>query len=496
MVHGAMGSKPSKTRKRRCAAKGKNTRKTKTVGGSRGLCLQDRPLLQESAAGIDIGAREIYVAVPPDRDPRPVRVFQTFTDDLIALAQWLKQCGITTAAMESTGVYWIPLYEILQEHGIQTCLTNPRGMKNVPGRRTDWHECQWLQYLHAMGLLHASFRPDADVVAVRTLMRHRQGLVRIATQHVQHMHKALTQMNLQIHHVISDITGSTGTAIVDAMLAGERDPAVLAKFRDSNIKASAATIRRSLIGDWSVEHLFTLRQSRQLYDEYKKYIGEVDREIERLLGEISSQVDPEQKPLPPDRKRGGKTRRCKHHRGSDDFDLRKEAYRLFGVDVTQIPGLQTSALALFSETGRDMNRWHSADAFAAWAGLCPDNDITGGKVQWRGSRKIKSRVGNLFRLAASSLHHSHAPLGDYLRKMKARLGKQGGITATAHKLAMIYYTLVKRQVEYDESVWAERDEMRQQRLEKRVRRQAERLGFRLVPKEESDSPQTTQAERS
>jgi transposase len=457
-------------------------------GGKRGMCLQDRPVLEPDAAGIDIGAREIYVAVPPDRDPRPVRVFQTFTDDLIAIAQWLEQCGATTAAMESTGVYWIPLYEILQEHGLRTCLTNPRGMKNVPGRRTDWHECQWLQYLHSMGLLAGSFRPDSKVVAVRTLMRHRQGLVRMAAQHVQHMHKALTQMNLQIHHVISDITGVTGTAIVDAILAGERDPAVLAKLRDPNIKASAETIRRSLIGDWSAEHLFTLRQSRKLYDDYKASIGEVDGEIERLLGEMEGKVDPQEKPLPPDRKRNGKTRRCHHRQKNDGFDLRQQAYRLFGVDVTQIPGLQTSALTLFSETGRDMRRWRNAAAFAAWAGLCPDNDITGGKVQWRGARKVKSRVGDIFRIAASSLHNNHSPLGDYLRKMKARLGKQGGVTATAHKIAVIYYTLIHRQVEYDESIWAERDALRPQRLERKLKRQAERLGYELVLKQNSASP--------
>src|SRR5262249_22255187 len=198
--------------------------------------------------------------------------------------------------------------------------------------------------------------------------------------------KALTQMNLQIHHVISDITGVTGTAIVDAILAGERDPAVLAKLRDPNIKASAETIRRSLIGDWSAEHLFTLRQSRKLYGGYKSSIGEVDGEIERLLGELEGKIDPMEKPVPPDRKRNGKTRRCHHRQKSDGFDLRQEAYRLFGVDVTQVPGLQTSALALYGETGPDMGRWRNAAAFAAWAGLCPDNDITGGKVQWRGTR--------------------------------------------------------------------------------------------------------------
>lgn len=465
--------------------RGKVAKRHGRPGSRRGLCLDDRPVWEPNAAGIDIGAREIYVAVPPDRDPEPVRVFQTFTDDLERIAQWLAECGITTAAMESTGVYWIPLFDILEARRLKPCLTNPRGMKNVPGRRTDWHDGQWLQYLHTIGLLKGSFRPAAEIVVVRGLMRQRQGLVQMAAQHVQHMHKALTQMNLQIHHVISDITGVTGSAVVDAILKGERDATVLAKLRDPNIKASEETIRRSLIGTWRAEQLFILRQSRQMYDEYKKKIAEVDREIERLLGQMEGLVDPEQKPLPADGKRDGKIRRRKQHQGNAGFDLRQEVYRLFGVDVTQIPGLQTSALKLFTEVGRDMGRWRDCHAFAAWAGLCPDNDITGGKVQASGTRQLKSRVGEILRLAACSLHHSACPLGDYLRKMKGRLGKPGGVTATAHKLAIIFYTMVKRQVEYDESMWAQRDAQREKRLEKKLKRQAERMGYRLVPEDQA-----------
>ena len=226
------------------------------------MCLEDRPVLEPNAAGIDVGAREMFVAVPPGRDEHPVQVFATFTEDLERLADWLLQCGVTTVAMESTGVYWIPLYEILEQRGIRACLVNARHMKNVPGRRTDWHECQWLQFLHSVGLLRASFRPEENICAVRTVLRHRSELVMAASQHVQHMHKALTQMNLQIHHVISDITGTTGLAIVDAILAGQRDAAVLAKLRDPHIKAHAETIRKSLVGNWRSEHLFTLKQSR------------------------------------------------------------------------------------------------------------------------------------------------------------------------------------------------------------------------------------------
>ena len=220
------------------AGTGKRGRKRK------GMCLEDRPILEANAAGIDIGAREVFVAVPPDRDEHPVRVFSTFTEDLEKLAQWLVSCGITTVAMESTGVYLIPFYDIVEKYGVKACLVDARGMKNVPGRRTDWHECQWLQFLHSVGLLRAAFRPEGDVCAVRSMMRYRTELVEMTSQHILHMHKALTQMNVQIHHVISDLTGMTGLAIVDDIIAGQRDPVVLAKLRDPRIKASEETIRK------------------------------------------------------------------------------------------------------------------------------------------------------------------------------------------------------------------------------------------------------------
>src|SRR6516165_7321592 len=268
----------------------------KRGGKRKGMCLEDRPILELNAAGIDIGAREIYVAVPPDRDEQPVRVFSTFTEDLQKMAQWVVSCGITTAAMESTGVYWIPPYDVLEQHGVKACLVDARGMKNVPGRRTDWHECQWLQFLHSVGLLRAAFRPDAEVCAVRSLMRYRGDQVLMANQHIQHMHKALTQMNVQIQHVISDITGLTGLAIVDSIIEGERDPAVLAKLRDPRIKASEETIRKSLEGNWRAEHVFTLKQSRKSYQHYQEQIRACDEEIEKRLVALQPRVDSEQRP--------------------------------------------------------------------------------------------------------------------------------------------------------------------------------------------------------
>src|SRR5438094_525319 len=439
-------SKPLGEEKTR-AGKGKRGRKRK------GMCLEDRPILEVNAAGIDIGAREIFVAVPPDRDEHPVRVFSTFTEDLEKMAQWLASCGITTVAMESTGVYWIPLYDVVEKHGVKACLVDARGMKNVPGRRTDWHECQWLQFLHSVGLLRAAFRPEGDVCAVRSMMRHRTELVEMTNQHIQHMHKALTQMNVQIQHVISDLTGLTGLAIVDAIIAGQRDPAALAKLRDPHIKASEETIRKSLVGNWRAEHLFTLQQSRESYQHYQEQISDCDEAIEKMLMAFAPRVDPAARPLPPDRKRKQRGRKKKNVNPKTGFDLRTESYKLFGVDLTQIPGLMAMVLMLFSEVGRDMSRGHD-------------------------------RAGDLFRMAAYSLHHDQTPLGDYLRRMKSKLGPAGATTATAHKIAIIFYTMVNKQIEYDATLWAQRDAQREKRFEAKLKRQAQQLGYKLVPIEE------------
>jgi transposase len=439
------------------------------------------PVFEPNAAGIDIGAREIFVALPSDRDPSPVRRFGTFTEDLRQMARWLVDCGITTAAMESTGVYRIPVYDMLEQQGVQPCLVNPRNMKNVPGKRTDFHECQWIQHLHSLGLLHAAFRPDGDVCAVRWLMRHRGDLVEMASQHVQHMHKALTQMNVQVQHVISDVTGLTGLAILDAIVEGERDPGVLAKLRDPRIKASEETIRKSLEGNWRPEHVLVLKQRLLLYRSHLEQIGECDREIEKLVAAFEPLVDPDDRPMPADRKQ--KQRRRRKKGGNPDFNMRAEAYKLFGLDLTQIPGLMMLVMMLFSEVGRDMSRWPTAAHFVSWLGLCPDNDISGGKVLWRGVRRTKNRAGTLFRLAAHSLHHDQTPLGDYLRRMKAKLGRAAATTATAHKIAIIFYTMVKHQAEYDASQWSERDAMRKKRIESHLHKQAAKHGYKLVPLE-------------
>ena len=267
------------------------------------------PQIRLDAAGIDISPEVIYVAVDPRKDAKPIRHYGSVTAELYRIANWLKACGVRTVAMESTGVYWIPVYDVMEAHGIKACLVNPRNMKNVPGRRTDYHECQWIQQLHTMGLLHSAFRPDSDVREVRSMMRHRNDLVEMRNQHVQHVQKALTQMNVQLHNVISDVMGLTGLRILDAIVAGERDAAKLAKLRDPHTKANEETIRKSLEGTWRDEHIFALKQRLKLYREALGHISESDRKIEELVVAFEPRVDPAQKPLPTARRGNAGARR-------------------------------------------------------------------------------------------------------------------------------------------------------------------------------------------
>ena len=436
------------------------------------------PLVNPHAAGIDIGATTIYVCVPLERDSAPIRHFGTFTEDLHALATWLEGCGVTSVAMESTGVYWIPLYQILEARGLEVCLVNARHVKHVPGRKTDVQDCQWLQYLHSVGLLRASFRPPEAVCAVRSLLRHRDTLVQLAATHTQHMQKALTQMNLQLHHVLSDLTGVTGLAILDAILAGERDPQVLATHRDPRVKAAPETLAKALVGDYRPEHLFTLRQSLAAYRYVLSLIEACDREVETHLGAFASAIDPVTHPLPPATK---KARRPARER-RPGFDLCTELYRILGTDLTRVPGLQTpSAFTLFAELGAELSAFPTSAHFASWLGLCPDNRISGGKVLSVQTRHVKHRVAQALRLAAQSLSRSPSVFGCFFRRMRAKLGAPKAITATAHKLARIVYHLLTTHEPYDETRLAQAAHDHQRRVESRLRAQARALGFQLVP---------------
>jgi len=441
----------------------------------KGGAVPSLPCIEADAAGIDVGATEIFVAVPEDRDPQPVRCFTTFTEDLQALAAWLLACRIRTVAMESTGVYWIPVFQVLEARGVEVCLVNSQHVKHVPGRKSDVADCRWLQYLHSVGLLRSSFRPEDAICRVRSLLRHRDGLVEMAAAHIQHMQKALSQMNLQLHHVLSDLTGKSGMAILDAILAGERNPQVLANLRDGRVKASAETIVKSLVGDYRREHLFTLRQSLDSYRHYQALMAACDREIEDYLKEFDSKIDIDQHPLPPER--------YPHRRRKNEFhfDMRTELYRILGVDLTAIPGFNAiTAHAVLAEVGRDLSRFRNAAAFVSWLGLCPQNKKSGGKVLSTKTRRTKNRLNSALRVAAQTLHRSQTYLGAYYRRMRARLGAPKANTAAAHKLARILFHLLTAAQPFDENVFAADEQRRRTRMENRLRRQAREFGFQLV----------------
>jgi len=438
------------------------------------------PVLHPDAAGIDVGASELFVAVSADRDPRPVRSFPTFTRDLHALADWLEQCGIHSVAMESTSVYSIPIYQILEARGLEVYLENAQHMKNVPGRKTDVYDCQWLQYLHSVGLLRASFRPPGFICAIRSLWRHRASLIQMAAEHVLHMQKALDLMNLQIHRVLNDITGVSGLRILDAVLAGQRDPLALARLCHGGVKSSEDIIAKSLEGDYLPEHLFALRQSLEAFRYYQQLVLEADREIQLQLGELKTAETAQ--PTTPARTKVNS--HCARHYEPKTFDLRGELYRIFGVDLTNVPGISAlTAQTILCEIGTDVSRFRNASAFASWLGLCPERKISGGTVLFTKSRRVRSRVATALRMCAQSLHHAKDYLGEFFRRITRKLGRPQAITATAHKLARIVFHLLSTKVGYDESVFHKCEVDTIKREEYRLRRKAAQLGFQVIPAE-------------
>jgi transposase len=433
------------------------------------------PVINRNAAGIDVGSAEHWVAVPEDRDEQPVRNFKCFTADLHAMADWLKKCGIQTVVMESTGVYWIPLYQILERHGFEVKLVNARHVKNVPGRKTDVSDCQWLQRLHTYGLLSGSFRPEDSICVLRSFWRHRDNLIRYASSHVQHMQKALTEMNIQLHKVISDITGLTGMRIIRAILAGERDLVKLAQMRDPRIKSSAEEIAKALQGDYREEHLFALKQAVELYDVYQQKIDTCDQKIEQYLTQLDSKIDLESNPLPASRKSNKKPKGNAPH-----FDLRTHLYRVSGVDFTQIDGLAAPCVhTIISEVGLDPTAFPTEKHFSSWLGLSPNNRITGGRVKSSKTKKVVNRAAVAFRMAAQSLTHSSSALGGYYRRMCVRLGAPEAITATAHKLARIFYHLWKYGGTYNDPGAHYYEQKYKQRVINNMIRKAKQLGFQI-----------------
>lgn len=444
---------------------------------------QTLSVIHPHAAGIDIGAAEHYVAVPAGDDPQPVRRFGACTADLEALADWLAACGVTTVVMESTGVFWIPLFELLEGRGFAVRLVDARQMRRIPGRpKSDVHDCQWLQRLHSYGLLAAAFRPEEPVCVLRSYLRQRHMLVTYAAQHIQHLQKALTQMNVKLQHVVSDVTGVTGLAIIRAIVAGQRDPLALAKLRDDRCGHSEAEIARALYGNWRAEHLFALKQALELYDFYHKQIATCDQHIEKQLHQFADKSGGQA--LPP------KARRGRRGGNRPAFEVRGALYRMAGVDLTVIEGIEEStALVVLSEIGTDMSRWPTVKHFCSWLGLCPNHRISGGKVLSRRTKPCANRAAAVLRLAAFALHRSQSALGAFLRRLKARVGAPKAITATAHKLARLVYSLLKHGTAYVTQGMDEYERRYRERAVHNLGRRAKELGYELVqPAEPAGEP--------
>jgi transposase len=433
------------------------------------------PCVHPHAAGLDLSQSEIWAAVPADCTPTPIRKFGTFTPDVLALADWLTACRIDTVAMEATGVFWIPLYEILEAKGFEIFVVNARHIKNVPGRKSDVQDCQWIQYLHSVGLLSRSFRPDAQMAALRAYIRHRTSLLESRAAHIQHMQKALQQMNVQLTQVLSDITGSTGLAIIRAIIAGDRDPQHLAHLRDRRCARTEADIAKALTGNYRPEHLFALKQALALYDDYTAYVQECDAEIERYITSLAPETD-DLPPLPPS------TKSHSNSKNAPSYDARTLLYRLTGVDLVAISGLNENTVqTILSEVGLDMNRWPTEKHFCSWLGLAPHNDISGGKVLRSRTLRARNAAGQAFRLAAQAVSRSpRSVFAAFFRRVKGRLGAEQAMVATAHKIARTFYHILKNRTAFHDIGAVEYDRQAAERELAHLRQRAKKLGYALV----------------
>lgn len=432
--------------------------------------------IKPNAAGLDIGSEEIYACIPADRDEQSVRVFPTFTVDLHALADWLEVCQIETVAMESTGVYWIPVYEILESRGFEVYLVNARHVKNVPGRKTDILDCQWIQQLHTYGLLRASFRPPEEICALRALARHRDNLIRYRSAHIQHMQKALQLMNVKLTEVVSDITGVTGLSIIRAIAAGEQNPHQLARLRQSGCARTKEEIAKALQGNYKPEHVFVLKHALAQYDFYLQQIQECDAEMEAMYAALPTS-SPEDQVAPPPKPKRGKPRKNQAH-----FDLATSLYQVVGVDLTAIDGIDALTVqAIITEIGTDVSAWPTVKHFTSWLGLAPHNDKSGGKVLRSRTKKTKNKANLAFRLAAQSLSRSQSAVGAFYRRMRAKHGPAKAITATAHKLARIVYFMLKNRTAYMDPGVTYYEQQYRDRAIRNLKRRAAGLGLALVP---------------
>ena len=433
--------------------------------------------IRPNAAGLDIGAEEIYACVPADRDEQSVRVFATYTVDLYALADWLTACGVETVAMESTGVYWIPIYDILEARGFEVYLVNAHNLKGVTGRKTDILDCQWIQQLHSYGMLHASFRPAEEIRALRELARHRGNLIRYRSNHIQHMQKALELMNVKLTEVVSDITGVTGLDIIRAIVAGEQNPHHLAQFRQTGCKHSEDEIAKALQGNYKPELIFVLAQSLAQYDFYLQQIQECDAKMEEMYAALPS-YDSDEQTSPPPKPKTGKRRKNQAH-----YDLASVLYRIAGVDLTAVAGLDALTVqSIITETGIDVTAWPTVKHYTSWLRLAPHNDKSGGKILRSRTLKTQNRANLAYRMAAQSAGRSNTAIGAFYRRVKAKHGPAVATTATAHKIARIVYFMLKNRTAYVDQGVAAYEQQQRDRTIRNLKRKAAALGLELVPK--------------
>jgi transposase len=433
-------------------------------------------VVHPDAAGIDIGNESHYVAVPPNRNSQPVRRFGCTTAELKAMADWLKQCGIRTVAMQSTGVYWIAVFDILEQAGLEVSLVNARETKNLPGRKTDVQESQWLMKLHTYGLLRNSFRPAQEIRTMRTYWRQRNDLVQSAGRHIQRMQKALTQMNIQLANVLSDVSGVTGQAIIKAILGGERDPHKLAEFRDCRVKASEEEIARSLEGNWQEDLLFVLKQEQDGYEFCQKQMAECDRQLNHYLEQREDRS--QGAPLPKETRKG----RLKKKKGNaPQFDLRMELFRMTGTDLTRIDSIDVmTATTIISEAGWDMSKWETEDHFVSWLRLCPDNKVSGEKIIGKGRLPTNNRVNIALKMAASTLWASDTYLGAQFRRLKAKLGAPVATKAMAAKLARLVYRMLRYGMKYVDQGAAVYELKHRELQVHQLKWKAAQLGYQIV----------------
>jgi transposase len=432
-------------------------------------------VVHPDAAGIDVGGSEHWVAVSPDRDAEPVRRFGCFTADLRKMAEWLVEKGVRSVALQSTGVYWMPVFEVLEEHGLEVYLVNARHTKNVPGRKTDVQECQWLLKLHAFGLLNNSFQPPDEIRVARTLWRHRGNLVAEASSAIQRMQKVCIEMNIQLSNVLSDLSGVSGMRIIGAILKGERDRWALAALVDPGVKATSEEVAKSLEGNWREELLFVLRQQVELYRTYQEKIADTDLELQKHLESIGSKVDLQAQPIGPRPKGKGESR------NAPEFDLRTELYRITGIDWSQVNGIDVlTAQTVIAEAGADLSAFPREKQFTSWLGLCPTNEQSGGKILNRRTRKVVNRASVAFRNAATTLLRSQSYLGAQYRRLRTRLGAPKAITAMARKLACLFYRLIKHGQQYvDKGNEFYEAKYREQQI-RALAKKAKTLGMELV----------------